>query len=981
MTKPTFIAELESVLGFSLNDLTGQEPLWKVIEHLAFLDACMDDRESATAADLERVALERLKMSVCRNCYFCAADGTVIGLNLFENGLAQLPIPGNSGWRELRVLHLAENKLAELTLPADWKALEYIDLGDNKTLRALRIEGAVPALERLDASDSALEHLVVPAGMAALKHLDVSRNKLQSVVFEGDCPTLEWLDLSRNALSEFELPGGFLKLKHLYLPENKNLKYLHFSNPLFGLETLHLRNCALESLPAFLPDFSSLNTLYLHGNPLPAMQDIIPGGESANAWKAVHSYLSAQQRAHLMLPLREAKLILVGNGEVGKTSISIKLRNPDAPLPDKKDRTPGLAIEPYRLENLLKSETGQDQVIPEFQLNIWDFGGQGQYREIQQIFCSRKSLYLFVTACDDRPEKEDYVGFQYWLSMVSGFSFDENTSHSPVIFVVNKIDLEEKSVDEKTIKKAFPNIKTVVKISCETLKRFGTLVEEIRSHLKSVSPDVFSALYPKNWLDVKATLESQKSNNIISKSEYLQICNDHQIVYPDEAITWLDTLDRIGVVIHMGSHPQLADKIILNPEWVKDAIVQVIDSQEDRDGIIREQDFPKIWHNYPARYHEDLIQLLVAYQLCFKQIDERGRPEYVMPSLLPDASPQLPAYLTGAPVSRFRLVFQPFIPAGTVNKLTVQIKNDRFFSNPEKGNEAGSDALIKNRPLINIEVLDRFFWNKNVILLAPMIQSYAHVRECWEDHAIEIDFYQSESRDFLEMIEFAVRQLNTELKVSRKVFHLDFDVEVFRFDKWKNLKNLEEEGVGVFEQERVPRNKTASKLKCFVSYAHADDSRYMRCFIEGIKAHSNWEIFDDRGIGLGAKWDETLQEEVEKCDFGIYLLSQRFIKSEYIREKEFGAFVERQNKSGFPFFGILLSACNFKPFKDIADRQFFIAYGQDYGLADTHRDKQITFDRLARINDRGEILPNPDLEEFFMNFVAAANAVLKEKYP
>ena len=230
----------------------------------------------------------------------------------------------------------------------------------------------------------------------------------------------------------------------------------------------------------------------------------------------------------------------------------------------------------------------------------------------------------------------------------------------------------------------------------------------------------------------------------------------------------------------------------------------------------------------------------------------------------------------------------------------------------------------------------------------------------------------------LQFLETSLRQLNSELKAARKIHHLDVDLDVFRNQKWKNLNDLEEEGIDVFGK----RSKTTptAKLKCFVSYAHADDSRYMRCFVDGIRKHSEWDIFDDRGIPLGADWHQTLLREVRQCDFGIYLLSQAFIKSDYIREHEFGAFVERQQQQGFPFFGVLLSECQFEPIQDIASRQFFNALGQDYGLADTHRDKQITFDRLARIY-HGAIEPNPDREAFFKSFVAKANAVLKEIFP
>ena len=97
-------------------------------------------------------------------------------------------------------------------------------------------------------------------------------------------------------------------------------------------------------------------------------------------------------------------MVLVGNGEVGKTSIRIKLLDKTAPLPQKHERTPGLDVKPYAVRGLEKAITKLPEAI-DFQLNIWDFGGQGKYREVQQLFCSRKTLYLFITAHDDLPKK------------------------------------------------------------------------------------------------------------------------------------------------------------------------------------------------------------------------------------------------------------------------------------------------------------------------------------------------------------------------------------------------------------------------------------------------------------------------------------------------------------------------------------------------------------------------------------------------
>ena len=120
---------------------------------------------------------------------------------------------------------------------------------------------------------------------------------------------------------------------------------------------------------------------------------------------------------------------------------------------------------------------------------------------------------------------------------------------------------------------------------------------------------------------------------------------------------------------------------------------------------------------------------------------------------------------------------------------------------------------------------------------------------------------------------------------------------------------------------------------------------------------------------MGEDWHERLQQEIRDSDFAILLLSPYFFKSEYIKQDEFEKFVTRQTNDGFPFFSLLLSECNYQQWKEITKRQFFVAHGQDYDLAKSHRNKQITFDLLVRFDRDGEILPNPYRNIFLKNFV------------
>jgi small GTP-binding protein len=703
-------------------------------------------------------------------------------------------------------------------------------------------------------------------------------------------------------------------------------------------------------------------------------QEVVGSGEGHNALEEVRTYfLSLVDKEGVYL--HQAKMVLVGNGEVGKTSIRIKLIDEDAPLPEAKDRTPGLDIVTYTVEQLSPSLTTLNQPI-DFELNIWDFGGQGKYREIQQLFCSRKTLYLFVTSYDDLPDKDDYIGFEYWLSMVNAYSYDEQSKKaSPVIHVVNKIDKKERHINRESLKRQFDNVERFVTISCKRKENLDYLREAIRTVLPAIDHTVFTDKYAPEWMAVKNELEQEEEPHI-TYQHYLAICKEHEL---DEnaAAKWLNILDRIGAVIYFGGNEALRDWIILKPNWVKDALYKVIDDKDKKryieNGVFRPAFFDLIWSGYSDAEHQKLISLMIAYELCYEQ-QINGKTQYVVPALLQEEEPEIPAYLGGQADYQVVFSFKPFIPAGIVNKLMIRLREYIFRAK---------------------------LWKNNVILHEHQYQTnaYAHVWEAWADKMVYLNLYGNDVATLYHIIRNTLEDLTTTLKATKYMYQLDFEVQVKYKDAWESLSSLKRFGVSKFEsfwtpfaanEELMKRGKIEQltkmkpmgnrKKRVFVSYARKMDSDYVNTFIEGIKQHTakEWDIFYDEDIDIGEKWDERLQAEVDKADFAILLLSPPFFNSEYIEEHEFKHFLKRFDQSNFKFFSIVLADCDYQQWEDVSSVQFFTSKGQDYGL-EAYQDRSITYDQLFRYAENtGRLLPNSYRNKFHANFVQKVKKALSE---
>ena len=137
-----------------------------------------------------------------------------------------------------------------------------------------------------------------------------------------------------------------------------------------------------------------------------------------------------------------------------------------------------------------------------------------------------------------------------------------------------------------------------------------------------------------------------------------------------------------------------------------------------------------------------------AYYLCYEQKDQFGEIQYIVPALLPQEKPKLPAYLQ-RPTVQLKLHYAPFIPAGTVNKLMVD-KHELIHSNLK--------------------------WKNNAIFHDPLASAFAHVWEQWEDKAVYINFFGEQLSSLYQQIITALSGLTEKLKNTRFLYHLDFQV-------------------------------------------------------------------------------------------------------------------------------------------------------------------------------------------------------------
>ncbi|MCK4819733.1 GTP-binding protein, partial [bacterium] len=384
------------------------------------------------------------------------------------------------------------------------------------------------------------------------------------------------------------------------------------------------------------------NGIFLADNPIesPPIEIVKQGTEAVrNYFKSVETKEASR--------VYEAKLLIVGEGGVGKTCLMKRLMSPDKAIDKNEITTEGIEINRWMIET---------PKAKNFRVNFWDFGGQEIYNSTHQFFLTKRSLYLFVWAA-----RMDYdlTSFDYWLNVVKLLS-----DNSPVIVVLNKIDERIKAIDEQSLQSKFSNIKLFEKVSALKGTGIEVLVENIKKQVDQL-PHIGDVL-PTAWVDIRKRLEGL-NKNYISFDEYKEICSEFKL--DKERAEFLSQYYHdLGVFLHFLDNPILREIIFLKPDWATNALYKVVDTKEIQKsfGKFKFEQLKGIWRDYPEDKFAHLLELMKKFELCFEIPKTQT---YIVPELLKPGKPEFE--WDYADNLRFEYRYE-FMPAGIITRFIAR---------------------------------------------------------------------------------------------------------------------------------------------------------------------------------------------------------------------------------------------------------------------------------------------------------------------
>ena len=729
--------------------------------------------------------------------------------------------------------------------------------------------------------------------LTRLTHLNLQHNTITVIPDAlGDLTNLRTLDLSSNRIST--IPNIFGKLTNLTglgLSGNLLTAIPDAVGNLEKLDALLLDDNDISAIPGSFRNLVNLQSLYLQGNPRLGIPTELLGSrwnEKDTVVKFVHPseileyYFRTKGKER---PLNEAKLILVGRGAVGKTSLVKRLIFNK--FDTREAKTEGINID--RWEVPIEGE--------HVRLNVWDFGGQEIMHATHQFFLTERSLYLLVL--NGREGGEDAEA-EYWLKLITSFG-----GNSPVIIVLNKITEHTFDLNRNALLKKYPNIKDVVRTDCGD----NTGIEQLKAAiLKETSNlDELRVNFPAEWFAVKDLLASSK-DNYLGFARYRELCAENGVKDPKDQDLLARFLNQLGIVLNYKDDPRLKDTHVLNPHWVTQGIYKILNSKklEENHGEIRLKDVSDVLprDDYPADMVQFIFDLMKKFDICFSFPDDERH--YLISELLPKNEPDEAEGFDQEKCLNFQYHY-PVLPEGVLPRFITRTHH-----------------LSEGMPR----------WRSGVILQFEGCHALVRADAVDKKVVISISGNSSESRRrLLAVVRTEFERIHREIKNLEPKEMVPLPGLPEEMEPYNNLLVIEAQGMkdfpkvvgtevktfkigdllnGVdlpgYKKEKAPE---ARGVNLFFSYAHKDE-RYkdvLETHLKILQRQGTISVWSDREIEGGENWREEIMKELNRADIILLLISPDFIASKFCYEIEMKRALERNANKEARVIPVILRDC------------------------------------------------------------------------
>ncbi|WP_291131776.1 leucine-rich repeat domain-containing protein [Flavobacterium sp. UBA7682] len=754
-----------------------------------------------------------------------------------------------------------------------------------------------------------------------LEHLNLSNNKLLNLKGLNKLSNLKIVHLNNNEISKVEVLDNLKGLEELYLSNNK-IKTVTFLSRLPKIKTIDLHSNQIKILKPLINVITNIgivndkwriNTLSIARNPLeqPPMEIVNIGKEAVLAL-----FKDIEDRGKYIN--KDIKIILVGNSEVGKTTLVKYLDN------EKDIEKPHLPTL-WMVEKTIKSKYRIATIGDECLLHIFDFGGHDYFHDTHHLFFSTNTIYLLLwdketnslnlrkslqqteEGIEIEIETQDYP-IKYWLDSVKFYTKDietdniepgikrENTYNSSLLLIQNKVSNASAifPVYNKTLTDNYPFIYDIINISIKQPKRntdhFDNLFSEILN-----SMNIIGANLPKFYEPIKNNIPSYVGKPIITIQEFLSYCNKilRAPITEDQCRRLVKYLVQIGVLLYSDKNKE--EKVYIDKEWIIKSIHNILKNLKDSKGEF-DRNYVISILKVDNNTVDDLLLMMQEFKMIFKHpySDLFIAPLYL--PKLPDGKIKL--FLNDKLIPYRRFEYNGFIHKSVILSIFQKFSSQIPIDNNNEIFYYWKDGLvIKDSGTEEIVMIKFHLGNEEGNACIDIYELSNTKKHLFTEEVIKYIREVNLGFDIEEMV-----TLNGIDFISKKVLEKNAAVGKYTFSEKKlsdfNNTKKEEKYFKLKDYESFI-DQPIKKKKVVISYSKKDLAqvhtliRFLQPLIDNDLIEQPWycTIFNPAD-----EWDTKIKSKFEEADIVFFMISEYFYSTKYIVDNEITIAINRYDE-------------------------------------------------------------------------------------